>query len=216
MAEAQTIGTVNEEGTNVDLYIPRKCHASNRLVTAYDHGAVQIAIGDVDETGAYTCTSRILVLSGEIRKQGNADWHLNHLLIGAGVLRGRSGRQNKKLKKRQAASRAKFGKKKKVMTKGKGNQKGQPRRGGAGGGAQASRGGRASGGRGSSSRGGEGRGRASGNSRGGEGRGRASGNRPEGRGRGAPRGGGDAPRGRGSNPRPAAKNPVSVAIEADQ
>jgi hypothetical protein len=25
---APTIGTVNEEGQNVDLYIPRKCHAS--------------------------------------------------------------------------------------------------------------------------------------------------------------------------------------------
>ena len=33
-----TIGTLNEEGVNVDLYIPRKCHASNSLITATDFG----------------------------------------------------------------------------------------------------------------------------------------------------------------------------------
>ncbi|GKV53945.1 hypothetical protein SLEP1_g60456, partial [Rubroshorea leprosula] len=27
----------NEEGPNMDLYIPRKCSATNRLITSKDH-----------------------------------------------------------------------------------------------------------------------------------------------------------------------------------
>ncbi|KAF5941857.1 hypothetical protein HYC85_019500 [Camellia sinensis] len=35
----------NEEGQNMDLYIPRKCSATNRLITAKDHASVQINVG---------------------------------------------------------------------------------------------------------------------------------------------------------------------------
>lgn len=37
----------NDKGDIVDLYIPRKCSATNCLITAYDHAAVQIEIADV-------------------------------------------------------------------------------------------------------------------------------------------------------------------------
>ena len=40
----------NEEGQNVDLYIPRKCSWTNRLVTSTDHGAVQINVGKITDT----------------------------------------------------------------------------------------------------------------------------------------------------------------------
>ena len=33
---------INAEGENVDLYIPRKCSWTNRLIEAKDHAAVQI------------------------------------------------------------------------------------------------------------------------------------------------------------------------------
>lgn len=39
----------NEERQVVDLYVPRKCSATNRLITAKDHASVQINIGHVDE-----------------------------------------------------------------------------------------------------------------------------------------------------------------------
>lgn len=32
----------NEEGETVDLYIPRKCSWTNRLVTSKDHAAIQV------------------------------------------------------------------------------------------------------------------------------------------------------------------------------
>ena len=133
----QTIGTVNEEGQNVDLYIPRKCHASHRLIPAFDHGAIQIAIGDVDETGQYTQTSRIMCISGFLRSQGESDHAINHLCIKHGIIRGRTGRQPKWLKKRQAEARKKFTTKKRshgakrgaAAARGPGGKSGAPRRG---------------------------------------------------------------------------------------
>ena len=37
----------NDQNKIVDLYIPRKCSATNSLITAYDHASVQIEIADV-------------------------------------------------------------------------------------------------------------------------------------------------------------------------
>jgi len=45
----------NEAGEYVDLYIPRKCSASNRILAAKDHASIQINVADVDEsTGRMT------------------------------------------------------------------------------------------------------------------------------------------------------------------
>ncbi|PKA57382.1 40S ribosomal protein S21 [Apostasia shenzhenica] len=60
----------NEEGHLVDLYIPRKCSATNRLITAKDHAAVQINIGHLDENGVYIDGHfTTFALSGFIRAQ---------------------------------------------------------------------------------------------------------------------------------------------------
>lgn len=37
----------NDEGKIVDLYVPRKCSATGRLIPAKEHGAVQINVGQV-------------------------------------------------------------------------------------------------------------------------------------------------------------------------
>ena len=37
----------NENKEIVDLYIPRKCSATNNLITAKDHASVQMNIGEV-------------------------------------------------------------------------------------------------------------------------------------------------------------------------
>ena len=41
----------NDEQKIVDLYIPRKCSATNRLITAGDTASVQIDIADVTFIG---------------------------------------------------------------------------------------------------------------------------------------------------------------------
>ncbi|KAL0378193.1 UNVERIFIED_CONTAM: 40S ribosomal protein S21 [Sesamum radiatum] len=69
----------NEEGQNMDLYIPRKCSATNRLITSKDHASVQINIGHVDERGIYTGAFSTFALCGFIRAQGDADSALDRL-----------------------------------------------------------------------------------------------------------------------------------------
>mmetsp|Transcript_8268 Transcript_8268/g.14966 ORF Transcript_8268/g.14966 Transcript_8268/m.14966 type:complete len:89 (-) Transcript_8268:34-300(-) len=76
----------NDRKEMVDLYIPRKCSATNRLLTAKDHAAVQINIGEVDENGRYTNNFQTIALSGMIRGKGLGDSNLHRLAKGKGLL----------------------------------------------------------------------------------------------------------------------------------
>ncbi|CAI9090017.1 OLC1v1024698C1 [Oldenlandia corymbosa var. corymbosa] len=69
----------NEEGQNMDLYIPRKCSATNRLITSKDHASVQLNIGHLDEHGVYTGNFSTFALCGFVRAQGDADSALDRL-----------------------------------------------------------------------------------------------------------------------------------------
>ncbi|GMI31475.1 hypothetical protein TeGR_g13794 [Tetraparma gracilis] len=71
----------NEAGNNVDLYIPRKCSYTNRIITAKDHGAVQINVANVDlETGKMTGESEVYALTGYIRNKSEGDMALTTLV----------------------------------------------------------------------------------------------------------------------------------------
>eukprot|EP00897_Mesotaenium_endlicherianum_P003845 jgi/Mesen1/3489/ME000195S02636 len=63
----------NEEGKFVDLYTPRKCSATNRLITSKDHASVQVNVGHLDENGIYTGQFTTFALCGLVRSQGEAD-----------------------------------------------------------------------------------------------------------------------------------------------
>mmetsp|Transcript_11077 Transcript_11077/g.26270 ORF Transcript_11077/g.26270 Transcript_11077/m.26270 type:complete len:83 (-) Transcript_11077:114-362(-) len=64
---------INEEGETVDLYIPRKCSWTNKLIQARDHASVQINIGHLDESGIYSKEYTTFALSGKVRAMGEAD-----------------------------------------------------------------------------------------------------------------------------------------------
>ncbi|TNV75764.1 hypothetical protein FGO68_gene15179 [Halteria grandinella] len=51
----------NDEQKIVDLYIPRKCSATNRLITAKDSASVQI---DISENGKTTGKKKTIALAG--------------------------------------------------------------------------------------------------------------------------------------------------------
>jgi small subunit ribosomal protein S21e len=58
----------------IELYVPRKCAASNKIIAAKDHAAVQLDIAEVDEqTGRMTGKNRTYALCGSIRMMGEAD-----------------------------------------------------------------------------------------------------------------------------------------------
>ena len=71
----------NESGVNVDLYIPRKCSWTNRLIRAKDHGSVQINVANVDPvTGLYTGEATSFCLSGYVRDKAEGDMALTALV----------------------------------------------------------------------------------------------------------------------------------------
>jgi len=71
----------NEAGENVDLYIPRKCSWTNRLVSAKDHNSVQINVANVDPvSGLATGDYKPYCLAGYIRFKSEADMALTELV----------------------------------------------------------------------------------------------------------------------------------------
>ncbi|XP_006458178.1 hypothetical protein AGABI2DRAFT_183265 [Agaricus bisporus var. bisporus H97] len=72
------------QGVLVDLYVPRKCAATNQLITAKDHASVQISIADVDANGRALPTTTTFAFCGQIRSQGEGDDSLNRLATKAG------------------------------------------------------------------------------------------------------------------------------------
>lgn len=58
----------------IELYVPRKCAASNKIIAAKDHAAIQIDLAEVNEqTGVATGKNRTYALCGSIRMMGEAD-----------------------------------------------------------------------------------------------------------------------------------------------
>ena len=71
----------NESGENVDLYVPRKCSWTNRLVKAKDHASVQINVANVDPvTGMATGEYTPYCLAGYIRFKSEGDMALTVLV----------------------------------------------------------------------------------------------------------------------------------------
>jgi small subunit ribosomal protein S21e len=71
-----------------ELYTPRKCSATNRLITARDHASVQVNICDVDDRGVIITGSYVTyALSGAVRAQGESDDAINFLTTQDGLLK---------------------------------------------------------------------------------------------------------------------------------
>lgn len=72
----------------MELYVPRKCSATNRIIKAKDHAAVQLNIANIDEEGrAIPGDNTTYVLSGYVRGRGEADDSLNRLAQQDGLLK---------------------------------------------------------------------------------------------------------------------------------
>jgi small subunit ribosomal protein S21e len=71
----------------IELYVPRKCSASNKIIAAKDHAAVQLDLAEVDEnTGRATGKYRTYALCGSIRMMGEADDSLVRLATRDGFI----------------------------------------------------------------------------------------------------------------------------------
>ncbi|XP_077546714.1 ribosomal protein S21 [Haemaphysalis longicornis] len=70
----------NDSGEYVDLYIPRKCSTSNRIIHAKDHASIQINLAIVDEhSGRATGETKSYAICGAIRRMGESDDSITRL-----------------------------------------------------------------------------------------------------------------------------------------
>lgn len=60
---------INADGDNVDLYIPRKCSWTNRLITCKDHAAIQVNVGHLGPDGTYNGNYSTFAISGYVRNK---------------------------------------------------------------------------------------------------------------------------------------------------
>merc|ERR1711890_194607 len=66
---------------------PRKCSASNRILSARDHASIQINLADVDEsTGRMTGGFKTYAICGAIRRMGESDDCINRLAKKDGII----------------------------------------------------------------------------------------------------------------------------------
>jgi small subunit ribosomal protein S21e len=72
----------NQAGDYVDLYIPRKCEATNRLIDCKDTASVQITLNTDGLNVAKKGDQKnfTVILSGFVRSKGNSDAALNKIL----------------------------------------------------------------------------------------------------------------------------------------
>jgi small subunit ribosomal protein S21e len=69
----------NDKGQNVDLYIPRKCSYTSRLISAKDHGSIQVNVSNIDANGVATGEVVKYALAGYIRNRSEGDMALTAL-----------------------------------------------------------------------------------------------------------------------------------------
>jgi len=78
----------NEKGEVVDAYVPRKCAATNQIISAKDHASIQINVGTLDKRGRYV-PGRDTTLSfcGYIREMSEGDEAVNRMASEQGFLK---------------------------------------------------------------------------------------------------------------------------------
>ncbi|XP_003737447.1 40S ribosomal protein S21 [Galendromus occidentalis] len=77
----------NDSGECVDMYIPRKCSTSNRIIHAKDHASIQLDLAVLNDKGiAVIEDTKRLVICGAIRRMGESDDCVNRLAKDFGML----------------------------------------------------------------------------------------------------------------------------------
>nr|XP_055161220.1 40S ribosomal protein S21-like [Nyctereutes procyonoides] len=84
----------NDAGKFVDLYMPRKCSASNRIIGTKDHTSIQMNMAKVDKvTGRFNGQFKTYAICGAIRRMGESDDSILWLAKADGIISKNFGRE---------------------------------------------------------------------------------------------------------------------------
>lgn len=80
------VGIQNDDGAHVELYIPRKCSATSKIIGPSDKSSVQIIVPRVDSEGKVISGSEdVFAISGFLRTKGRSEWEIEKLLRAKGL-----------------------------------------------------------------------------------------------------------------------------------
>ncbi|XDB56545.1 hypothetical protein AB1E18_010012 [Capra hircus] len=83
----RSLNMQNDAGEFVDLYVPRKCSASNRIIGAKDHASIQMNVAEVDKvTGRFNGQFKTYAICGAIRRMGESDDSILRLAKADGIV----------------------------------------------------------------------------------------------------------------------------------
>merc|ERR1712084_216061 len=77
----------NVNGEDVDLYVPRKCSATSRILHPQDKSSIQLNIPKVDSDGRVIPDEfeAFIAISGYVRNKGRSDLEIEKLLTAKGL-----------------------------------------------------------------------------------------------------------------------------------
>ena len=74
-------GCINDKHKLTDIYLPRKCDYTDRVITSKDYSSVQISVCDVKEDGTIDLSkSNLVTLCGYVRFTGQSDVALEKVM----------------------------------------------------------------------------------------------------------------------------------------
>ena len=79
--EVKMKGCINDRHVLTDIYLPRKCDYTDKMITAKDKSSIQLSICDVNDDGTINMSSnKIVTLCGFVRSTGQSDIALEKVM----------------------------------------------------------------------------------------------------------------------------------------
>ncbi len=74
-------GCINDKHVLTDIYLPRKCDYTDKIITAKDRSSIQLSICDVNDDGTINLDqSQIITICGFVRGTGQSDVALEKVM----------------------------------------------------------------------------------------------------------------------------------------
>ncbi|MCL4130567.1 UNVERIFIED_CONTAM: hypothetical protein GTU68_003641 [Idotea baltica] len=74
-------GCINDKNKLTDIYLPRKCDYTDKVITSKDRSSVQVSVCDVNEDGTINLGSnQLITICGFVRQTGQSDVALEKVM----------------------------------------------------------------------------------------------------------------------------------------
>ena len=85
--ERKMKGCINDKHSLTDIYLPRKCDYTDKMLTPKDRSSIQLSVCDVNDDGTINLNkSNIITICGFVRGTGQSDIALEKVMQEKGII----------------------------------------------------------------------------------------------------------------------------------